>query len=1066
MAAKKKTSNKSPLVGTVTKPITLDQTTKLDIDTNKKIVDNIIEASIGGSLNTAELEQFTAISNSRDQIYQLIDTMMKDSVVSSIVRTYAEDACEVADNGHIIWCESNDPKISKFVNYLLNIMNVDKNIFSWVYSLIKYGDVYLRLYRESDYKDPLFKKDSIDNSFSAKTQLNEAFNQTFEEPTSKETASLNEALYLNVHSASDPYSYYIEMVPDPGSMFELTKFGKTYGYIETPNVDQNMSYLSNYLGVSTASGVYNYRMKTNDVNIYQADDFVHAYLADDTERFPEKVDIFLTEEDYKNGKNPQAYQVKRGKSLLYDSYKIWREKSLLENAVLLNRITRSSVVRTIQVEVGDMSKTQVQRTLTRIKSLMEQKSSIDAGSSYSEYTNPGPVENNIYLATHNGQGAVTIGTMGGDVDIKNIADLDYWTNKFYSSYGIPKQYFGWCLSKDTEILLLDGSTHTIEELYNNKSKYIGKGILGCNQNGSLCPTKITDIMLTNPAAKCLRIWLDNGKYVDVTPDHLMMLRDGSFVPAGELKEGESLMPYYDRIKDGRRYVLDNALGKFVPQYQIVAAAKGEPAEAGYNIHHINRIKIDDDFDNLVKLSIEDHCKEHNRDLAAEHKLANEKRRLNGEAVNGNVGGRYITNGEFYTTIKADEELPDGFWFEGPKKPDSMKKAISDLMKGKKKNYDNTSHLNTPEIQAKSLAARQKTYDLQTGRKEYLVRCPNCGKIHTVKITPEDYTKYLASNKFYYCSAGCRAKFDYNGKLERSLALYSQESNNLDNYEAARQKLGTDGSLYFTKQNLENRLYSLVDYVPEVNHKIVKIDVLEEPVAVYDLSVAADCHTFALPCGIFVHNCDDAAGFNGGTSLSILSSIYGKGVIRIQNAIIQAITDAVNLILINKGCKAYLNNFVLKMKAPATQEEKDYRESLSNRVNTISNIQSLFSEVEDKSNKLNILKTLVSTLNYGDELTSILDKEIAIADKQKQEAEEAKAKEAEEAAKATATEENASDEASDMDLDLGMADVATNEEVESPGKENETLLESQDLIDTDDLPLPEDLAPNKDFTKNE
>lgn len=658
MAAKKKTGNKSPLVGTITKPITLDQTTKLDIDTDKKLLDNIIEASIGGNLNTAELEQFTAISNSRDQVYQLIDTMMKDSVVSSIVRTYAEDACEVADNGHIIWCESNNPNISKFVNYLLNIMNVDKNIFSWVYSLIKYGDVYLRLYRESDYKDPLFKKDSIDNSFSAKTQLNEAFNQTFEEPTSKETASLNEALYLNVHSASDPYSYYIEMVPDPGSMFELTKFGKTYGYIETPNVDQNMSYLSNYFGVSTASGVYNYRMKTNDVNIYQADDFVHAYLADDTERFPEKVDIFLTEEDYKNGKNPQAYQVKRGKSLLYDSYKIWREKSLLENAVLLNRITRSSVVRTIQVEVGDMSKTQVQKTLTRIKSLMEQKSSIDAGSSYSEYTNPGPVENNIYLATHNGQGAVTIGTMGGDVDIKNIADLDYWTNKFYSSYGIPKQYFGWT--------------------------------------------------------------------------------------------------------------------------------------------------------------------------------------------------------------------------------------------------------------------------------------------------------------------------------------------------------------------------------------------------------------------------DDAAGFNGGTSLSILSSIYGKGVIRIQNAIIQAITDAVNLILINKGCKAYLNNFVLKMKAPATQEEKDYRESLSNRVNTISNIQSLFSEVEDKSNKLNILKTLVSTLNYGDELTSILDKEIAIADKQKQEAEEAKAKEAEEAAKATATEENAdaSDEASDMDLDLGMADVATNEEVESQGKENETLLESQDLIDTDDLPLPEDLAPNKDFTKNE
>ena len=77
------------------------------------------------------------------------------------------------------------------------------------------------------------------------------------------------------------------------------------GWRKKKKKNQNMSYLSNYLGVSTASGAYNYRMKTNDVNIYQADDFVHAYLADDTERFPEKVDIFLTEEDYKNGKNPQ-----------------------------------------------------------------------------------------------------------------------------------------------------------------------------------------------------------------------------------------------------------------------------------------------------------------------------------------------------------------------------------------------------------------------------------------------------------------------------------------------------------------------------------------------------------------------------------------------------------------------------------------------------------------------------------------------------------------------------------------------------------------------------------------
>jgi hypothetical protein len=138
---------KSSLVGNQAQPAVLDSTTKIDIDVNKTLIDNIIEAGLHSSLDISAIENFTAISNARDQIYQLIDTMCQDSSVSSIVRTYSEDVCETSDNGHIVWCESSDPKISQFVNYLLNIMNVDKQIFSWVYSLIKYGDVYLRLYR-------------------------------------------------------------------------------------------------------------------------------------------------------------------------------------------------------------------------------------------------------------------------------------------------------------------------------------------------------------------------------------------------------------------------------------------------------------------------------------------------------------------------------------------------------------------------------------------------------------------------------------------------------------------------------------------------------------------------------------------------------------------------------------------------------------------------------------------------------------------------------------------------------------------------------------------------------
>ena len=1053
-----KNKQSNPLVGSGIQPVTLDNTTSLDIDTKNTLVDNIIEAGLASKLDIAALENFTSVSNARDQVYQLIDTMAQDSSVAAILRTYAEDVCEPADNGHVIWCESDDPKISKFVNYMLNIMNADKNMYAWAYSLIKYGDVYLRLFRESDYADELFKADDVELANSSRNILNEAFN-LFEEEPKKPENKLDEAVNLNIHEANDHYSYYAEQIDDPGTMFELTKFGRTYGYIEVPNTESNLDATTAFSGTST-TGTYNFRMKSTDVTVFQAVDFVHACLEDNFSRFPETVDLFIDDENKKS----QSYSVRRGKSLLYDSYKIWREKALLENAALLNRITRSSIVRKVGVEVGDMPKEQVQQTLRRVKEMLEQKGAINVGESMSEYNNPGPIENNIYFATHGGQGNITIEAVGGDVEVKNLADLDWWNNKFYSSYGIPKQYFGWCLKFDTPILLLDGTTHTIEELYKNKAEFVGKGILGCNSDGSLCPTKIKDIILTNPSSSYMRIWLDNGKYVDVTADHRMMLRDGSFKPAGDLVEGESLMPYYDKIKDGRRFVLDNKTGKFVPQYHVVSAKKGEAPEAGYNIHHINKIKIDDDFTNLIKLSTKDHCLEHGRDLALSNKEANCRRREAGENTNANVGSRYITNGIYYTTIKAGETLPDGFWFEGPKKPESMKQAMSEKMLGRKKNYDNTSHLNVPEVQRKSLESRQKTYDKMTGRKDFYVRCPVCGEVFTKHITDSQYNEYINKDKFYYCSETCRKNFDGNGAVSRAIKLYNKLGRDINSYDEKIKELKNS---YLSAEKLQNKLTFLEDYVPEVNHKVAKIEYFNELVPVYDITVEDDCHTFALPCGIFVHNCDDGAGFNGGTSLTILSSVYAKGVKRVQNALIQALTDAVNLFLLDKGCKSYLNNFTLRMKAPMTQEEVDYRAGLANQINAISSMQGLFTDIEDKPRRLRILKQLLAVLNYGDEINAEIDAEIRALEEAAANA-ALEAENNQEGETGSSMDETSEEAPPEDDTDLGT--LAALESFDTHGKE--LLVEEQDfklddltLLTEDDLPSPSDLDAEKDFSEN-
>jgi hypothetical protein len=190
--------------------------------------------------------------------------------------------------------------------------------------------------------------------------------------------------------------------------------------------------------------------------------------------------------------------------------------------------------------------------------------------------------------------------------------------------------------------------------------------------------------------------------------------------------------------------------------------------------------------------------------------------------------------------------------------------------------------------------------------------------------------------------------------------------------------------------------------------------------------------------------------------------------------LQALTDIINLILLNKGCKAYLNNFVLKMRAPITQEELDYRENLNNRANAISSINSLFSDVEDKPRRLTILKSLISSLHLGDEIIDIIQQEVEAAEEAARKAKEAEEAEAAAIANSGDLETSIdSEESTDDDLELApMPDEEIEEAVESSeeeDKEDDTktiLVEDGILIeDTDDLPTPEEADINRDFTEN-
>lgn len=109
-----------------------------------------------------------------------------------------------------------------------------------------------------------------------------------------------------------------------------------------------------------------------------------------------------------------------------------------------------------------------------------------------------------------------------------------------------------CFAKDTKIRLTDGRALNFEELIKETKQ--GKKNYTYTFNPEKQRIEIAEIIkprLTRKKAEIIKVTLDNGEEIKCTPDHLFMLRDGTYRRAKNLKPQDSLMPLYLKYYDGR-----------------------------------------------------------------------------------------------------------------------------------------------------------------------------------------------------------------------------------------------------------------------------------------------------------------------------------------------------------------------------------------------------------------------------------------------------------------------------------------------------------------------------------
>lgn len=175
-----------------------------------------------------------------------------------------------------------------------------------------------------------------------------------------------------------------------------------------------------------------------------------------------------------------------------------------------------------------------------------------------------------------------------------------------------------CLSGDTEIPLLDGTTKTMKELEGSEPFWL----YSINSEGHVVPGLCTKAWSTGYRDDMLEVELDNGEVIKATQDHRFMLRDGSYIPARDLTPGDSLMPLYrdtrklshhSQAYERVRHPEPTANGQhWRYTHSMVSHYSYGKLPKGWVTHHKNVNPRDNRPENLVQLTNEAHSAEHAR----------------------------------------------------------------------------------------------------------------------------------------------------------------------------------------------------------------------------------------------------------------------------------------------------------------------------------------------------------------------------------------------------------------------------------------------------------------------
>lgn len=402
------------------------------------------------------------IDGTSQMMDQMYDRMMQDSIISSAVDMYVDDALQIDPQKKcMFWVELDTPDdyvedylsqglVKELDRFLKDDLRMDKQLQEIAKKVVIYGDAPVQLDFIDQYEDDklqlidINKKqfesvvDECDSILKESADLQNGLKKRIIDYSNKHKSlqlihlkenlnSLNKNTKILNESATDKKiklyedelvnikrvikgRWYAEILGRGCNIYTLKSKGKTLAYIDRDNINQIIDgrYIVNF---SNNTG-------KNKVNFEVGNQF---------ETVAQK----------------KHFTLSRGESFLENARVAWQVLAALEDILLLTRMTRSILYRIFSVEVGNKGNKETKQILDALKSRIKIDETINVRDKiYNSELKQVPLGDSIFIPTRNGVGVIDVKVVGGDVNLRDAIDLDYFKDKLFSGLKIPKAFLG------------------------------------------------------------------------------------------------------------------------------------------------------------------------------------------------------------------------------------------------------------------------------------------------------------------------------------------------------------------------------------------------------------------------------------------------------------------------------------------------------------------------------------------------------------------------------------------------------------------------------------------------